>query len=87
MSILETTLIFVAIPVAIIVILGVFSVFTKPVPGTRPAAYKLGDKWDHDPMLWSAVDEVTTHGHHGGHHELVAGAPVDPIGGRASGKW
>ncbi len=87
MSILETTLIFVGIPVVIIAIIGALSFLAKPLPGDKPEHYSLDKQWTHKPVLWSAVDEVTTRpGHHGGHAAIPAGS-ADLIGGSASGKW
>ncbi|QBJ95075.1 hypothetical protein ERC79_03175 [Rhodococcus sp. ABRD24] len=83
MSILETSLIFGGIPVLVIAIIGGLSFMGKKLPGTVPPEFHLGEKWTHKPVLWSAVDEVTTHGHHAGH----VAAPADLIGGSASGKW
>lgn len=85
MSILETLLIFGGIPLAIYLILAFLSTRGKPYAGTAPKHYDLRGQWTHEPVLWSAVDEVTTHAHHG-HRELTA-APRDMIGGSASGKW
>ncbi|QNG18345.1 hypothetical protein G4H71_02015 [Rhodococcus triatomae] len=85
MSILETALVFVAIPLAIVVLLGLGSVFGKKTIGPVPPAFHLGEKWDYPPVVWSAVDEVTTHGHHGTHH--VVNDPAELIGGTANGKW
>lgn len=82
MSILETVLIFVGIPVLVIAIVAGLSFMTKKSPGFVPTEYRLGERWTRQPVLWSAVDEVTTHGHHAAH---AAGADV--IGGSASGKW
>ncbi|AVP69272.1 MULTISPECIES: hypothetical protein [Prescottella] len=82
MSILETVLIFVGIPVLVIAIVAGLSFMTKKSPGFVPTEYRLGERWTHQPVLWSAVDEVTTHGHHAAH---AVGA--DAIGGSASGKW
>lgn len=85
MSILETVLIFGVIPLVIYLVISFLSTRGKPYAGTAPAHFDLRAHWSHEPVLWSAVDEVTTHGHHG-HHELTA-APQDLIGGSASGKW
>jgi hypothetical protein len=87
-SILETTLIFVGIPLLIVLVFAAFSWTAPRTPG--PAAsdnpYKLGDEWQHGALLWSATDEVTPHGRHA-HHGHAAGAPAELIGGTASGKW
>lgn len=84
MSILETTLIFVGIPLAIYLVIAAISfAVSKPIAGTHPAHYELGDKWTRGPILWSAVDEHATHGHHGAHAE--DGESL--IGGSAHGRW
>lgn len=91
MSILETTLIFVVIPVLILLALYVFARITATDPAPRPEPYTLDRTWNHAPILWSATDEVTPYTHHAGantsgHAELTAGS-ASLIGGRASGKW
>ncbi|GAA4475511.1 hypothetical protein GCM10023094_13100 [Rhodococcus olei] len=87
MSILETTLIFVGIPVVVTAIIAGLSYLAKPVAGDTPEHYSLDKEWTHKPVLWSAVDEVTTRpGHHGGHAAIEAGS-ADLIGGSASGRW
>jgi hypothetical protein len=85
-SILETVLIFGVIPAAIYAVIAVLSVLGKKYAGTAPVHYDLRSQWTHEPVLWSAVDEVTTHAHHSG-HAAIAAAPADLIGGTASGKW
>ncbi len=87
MSILETVLIYVGIPVLVFAILAglTFALSKGPIAGKHPAHYQLGERWTHAPVLWSAVDEVTTSGHHGGHAALTSGAEL--IGGRANGRW
>ena len=84
MSILETTLIYVGIPLAVSAVIAVVSMSTgKPIAGTHPAHYELGDKWTREPVLWSPVDEHVTHGHHGAH----ADDGESLIGGSAHGRW
>jgi hypothetical protein len=78
-------LVFGVIPLGIYLILAFLSTRGKPYAGTAPKHYDLRAQWTHEPVLWSAVDEITTHTHHG-LHELMA-APQDTIGGSASGKW
>ncbi|MFF0814464.1 hypothetical protein ACFYVR_04790 [Rhodococcus sp. NPDC003318] len=89
MSILETTLIFVGIPVVVTAIIAGLCYLAKPVPGDTPSHYSLDKEWTHEPVLWSAVDEVTTRpGHHdGGHHAAIEAGSADLIGGSASGRW
>lgn len=86
MSIFETVLVFVVIPLVIYLVIAGLSMLSKKYPGTAPRHYDLRSQWTHRPVLWSAVDEVTTHGHHSGQAALPA-APADLIGGTASGKW
>lgn len=83
MSILETSLIFGVIPIAIIGIVGALSYISDRQPGLNVTPYKLSDKWTREPLLWTATDEVTPHGGHGGPQLSAA----DSIGGSASGKW
>ncbi|WP_070378998.1 aa3-type cytochrome oxidase subunit CtaJ [Rhodococcus sp. WMMA185] len=86
MSILETVLIFVGLPALISVFFAATAFVGKRTSGAVPPPFRLGEEWTHAPVLWSAVDEVTTHGHHDGHHEAPADS-ADLIGGSASGKW
>lgn len=88
MTILETVLIFVVVPLAITVVIACLTMFlVKKTPGPVPPEFHLGERWNYKPVLWSAVDEVTVHGHHGGAHHAIAVTPADLIGGSASGKW
>ncbi len=91
-SILETVLIFVGIPLVIYAVIAGLSYLGKPLPGEKPVHFNLGDKWTADPVLWSATDEVTKFGHdisagsHGS-HAAIESAASELIGGRASGKF
>ncbi|NKY49182.1 aa3-type cytochrome oxidase subunit CtaJ [Nocardia vermiculata] len=91
MSILETVLIFLGIPLVIYAVIAGLSFLGKPLPGEKPVHYDLGKKWTSAPVLWSATDEVTlsvaqaAHASHGHHAAIESGA--DLIGGRASGKF
>ncbi|WP_067999055.1 aa3-type cytochrome oxidase subunit CtaJ [Nocardia pseudobrasiliensis] len=92
MSILETVLIFVGIPLVIYAVIAGLSFLGKPLPGEKPVHYSLPDTWTADPVLWSATDEVTGSGHHHaesshGDHAAIESARADLIGGRASGKF
>ncbi|NNH74361.1 hypothetical protein HLB23_31695 [Nocardia uniformis] len=92
MSILQTVLIYVGIPLAIYLVIAGLSFLSKPLPGQKPKHFALGDKWTQPPVLWSATDEVTGSGHHDiaeahGNHAAIESAEADLIGGRASGKF
>ncbi|WP_067828818.1 aa3-type cytochrome oxidase subunit CtaJ [Nocardia inohanensis] len=92
MSILQTVLIYVGIPLAIYLVIAGLSFLGKPLPGKKPAHFALGQQWTEPPVLWSATDEVTGSGHHGadsshGNHAAIESAQADLIGGRASGKF
>lgn len=91
MSILETVLIFVGIPLVIYGVIAGLSFLGKPLAGEKPAHYDLGQQWTAAPVLWSATDEVTGSGHHDsgshGSHAAIESADADLIGGRASGKF
>lgn len=82
MSILETSLIFGVIPIAIVGIIGALSYLADRQPGLTIRSYTLSEKWTHAPILWSATDETTPYGGHGDTH-----ASIESIGGSASGKW
>ncbi|MFQ6396844.1 hypothetical protein ACLMAJ_25690 [Nocardia sp. KC 131] len=91
MSILETVLIFLGIPLVIYGAIAGLSFLGKPLAGDKPVHYDLGQKWTQPPVLWSATDEVTSRGHHGesqhGSHAAIESAEAELIGGRASGKF
>lgn len=92
MSILETVLIFLGIPLVIYAVIAGLSFLGKPLPGEKPVHYDLGKKWTAEPVLWSATDEVTTFGHgvaesSHGHHAAIESTGADLIGGRASGNF
>ncbi|WP_330182710.1 hypothetical protein OHB26_03040 [Nocardia sp. NBC_01503] len=93
MSILQTVLIYVGIPLAIYLVIAGLSFLGKPLPGKKPDHFELGAEWTQPPVLWSATDEVTGSGHHDnaesshGNHAAIESAAADLIGGRASGKF
>ncbi|MFI9504959.1 hypothetical protein [Nocardia sp. NPDC052566] len=93
MTILETVLIFVGIPVVIYGVIAGLSFLGKPLAGEKPAHFDLGQQWTAPSVLWSATDEVTVSGHHDtaesshGSHAAIESAKADLIGGRASGKF
>ncbi|WP_280234548.1 aa3-type cytochrome oxidase subunit CtaJ [Nocardia cyriacigeorgica] len=91
MSILETVLIFVGIPLVIYGVIAGLSFLGKPLPGEKPVHYDLSKKWTSEPVLWSATDEVTVYGHHiaesHGEHAAIETADAELIGGRASGRF
>jgi hypothetical protein len=91
-SILETVLIFLGIPLVIYGAIAGLSYLGKPLPGEKPVHFDLGQKWTHSPVLWSATDEVIGAGHHdiadASHgHAAIESTAVELIGGRASGKF
>ena len=92
MSILETVLVFLGIPLVIYAVIAGLSFLGKPLPGEKPVHYDLGNKWTAAPVLWSATDEVTVFGHNvaeasHGHHAAIESTGADLIGGRVSGKF
>ncbi|KAA8887587.1 hypothetical protein F3087_18155 [Nocardia colli] len=93
MSILETVLVFLGIPLVIYLAIAGLSYLGKPLAGEKPAHYDLGQQWTAAPVLWSATDEVTSTGHHDsagsshGHHAAIEATKAELIGGRASGKF
>ncbi len=96
-SILETVAIFAGIPLGIYLIIAGLSYLGKPLPGEKPVHFDMSQKWTSAPVLWSATDEITGHGHsydagessHGSHVAFDAlESPKEAlIGGRASGKY
>ncbi|MFI6172513.1 hypothetical protein ACIBCN_37440 [Nocardia sp. NPDC051052] len=93
MSILETVLVFLGIPLVIYGAIAGLTYLGKPLAGAKPAHYDLGQQWTAEPVLWSATDEVTSTGHHNsadashGHHAAIEATQAELIGGRASGKF
>ncbi|MFI6999031.1 hypothetical protein [Nocardia sp. NPDC050175] len=92
MSILETVLVFLGIPLVIYGAIAGLTYLGKPLAGTKPAHYDLSQEWTSAPVLWSATDEVTSTGHHSaesshGHHAAIEATKAELIGGRASGKF
>lgn len=79
MSVLHTVAIFVLVPAA--VYLAVFGLVLGRGRARR-ARYRVGDKWDHEPLFWSANPEGTG---------LPPGRTDDPdvtVGrGGARGSW
>ncbi|UAK32746.1 hypothetical protein K8O92_01570 [Nocardia asteroides] len=93
MSILETVLIFVGIPLVIYGVIAGLSFLGKPLPGEKPVHFALGQEWTQPPVLWSATEEVIGSGHHfpetphGQQHAAIESTEVELIGGRASGRF
>ncbi|WP_028662425.1 aa3-type cytochrome oxidase subunit CtaJ [Saccharomonospora iraqiensis] len=79
MSILETTLVFVAIPVAIYAFFALVTLRSKFA--SRPR-YRPGQPWDHPPVWWAANPE----GAGERHTEAGKSAPSTARGG-ARGNW
>ncbi|MFC4000269.1 hypothetical protein ACFS2C_03255 [Prauserella oleivorans] len=79
MSILETTLVFAGIPLAIY---GVFAVVTLRSKFAGRPRYRPGQEWDHPPMWWSASTISTG-------SPQDAGETVRPstVRGGARGNW
>ncbi|WP_028478687.1 hypothetical protein [Nocardia sp. CNY236] len=91
MSILETVLIFVGIPLVIYGVIAGLSFLGKPLPGEKPVHFALGQKWTQPPVLWTATDEVTIPGHPiaetSPQRAAIESTQVELIGGRASGRF
>lgn len=99
MSILQTVLVFLGIPLVIYGLIAALSLLGKPLPGEKPRHYDLSQQWTADPVLWSATDEMIEPGHSYDMGELphadhaAFDKPESPsqaetlIGGRASGKF
>ncbi|WP_405161649.1 hypothetical protein OG203_35790 [Nocardia sp. NBC_01499] len=93
MSILETVLVFLGIPLVVYGAIAGLTYLGKPLAGEKPVHYDLGQQWTAAPVLWSATDEVTSTGHHNaaesshGHHAAIEANQAELIGGRASGKF
>jgi hypothetical protein len=75
-TILEIHALFKGVPLLLVIVL-VLLIYRRK--GPHPATYKMSQPWQHEPILWAAVDErIGDHGH--GPQELM-------VGGGASGKW
>lgn len=86
MSVLETVLVYVLIPVGTLAVVGLLTM-TRGM-GSRPR-YRSGQPWDHAPVWWSANPEGVGVSHHPGAPQLNAGAsaPASTVGGGARGTW
>lgn len=87
MTILETLAVFVGLPAVVTAIIAGLALRANPIAGKHPTHFNLGDTWTHEPVLWSAMDEVTTHSQHGSRRAEIEAAPANLVGGRASGNW
>lgn len=86
MTIAETLLVFLGIPLGIYVLIAGYSLLTsKRRP--RYAEYRLGAPWNHSPVLWTAADEVAASAGHAHGHAAIEAAGAELIGGRASGRF
>ncbi|TLW91149.1 hypothetical protein FFT09_17955 [Saccharomonospora piscinae] len=81
MSILETILVFVAIPLAIY---GFFALVTLRSKFASRPRYRPGQAWDYPPAWWTANPEGA-----GEHHSGDADGDATPstVRGGASGNW
>jgi hypothetical protein len=87
-TVVETILVFVGAPLAVIVLLALL-IF---LPGGRKRSrYKSGQPWEHAPIWYEPHPDGPAAGHHGSHAALEAGSAVHrttggPLGG-ARGTW
>lgn len=81
---METLLVYAVAPLAVLALLAVVTMAKK---AGRPARYKPGQAWDHEPVWWTANPGGLPDGGepHGGQRALAAGADV--VGGGARGTW
>ncbi|MQA08845.1 MAG: hypothetical protein GEU98_09930 [Pseudonocardiaceae bacterium] len=88
MSVMETVLIFVVIPLAIY---GVLSAMTLRSKLGKAQRYRPGQKWNHPPQWWTAnpagVGEHRAHGSRGEQEGASAGAATTTATGGARGSW
>ena len=91
MTVVETLLVYVGIPLAIVLFFALLTM--RPGKGQKKLRYKSGQAWDHEPV-WYEPHHGATGGHGGGHgaghgtHALTAGpsSSARPFGG-ARGTW
>ncbi|MGK2882267.1 MAG: aa3-type cytochrome oxidase subunit CtaJ [Mycobacterium sp.] len=79
MNPVEVLAYFIGIPALVVALLAAWIWSHK---GPHPATYKMTDPWTHEPILWTATDELIPGGH--GHEH---GSSDFTVGGGASGKW
>lgn len=86
MSVVETVLVYVLIPVGALVVLALVTM--APGLGQRPR-YRSGQPWEHAPVWWSANPEGVGTSHHTGVRQLTTGAAQEAsaLGGGARGTW
>jgi hypothetical protein len=87
-TVVETILVFVGIPLAIVAVLAVLTL--RPEKGHKRLRYKPGQPWNHPPV-WYEPHPVNApaHGHDGAHPAIEAPrqpVPGGPLGG-ARGTW
>jgi len=93
-TIVQTVLVYVVIPAAVLVLFAALTLWPKAHKSTR---YRSGEGWDHAPVWWAANPDgvpneavATTPGAHAlgsGTHERSAGAVAGVVGGGARGTW
>jgi hypothetical protein len=85
-TVVETLLVYVGIPLAIVLFLALLTL--RPGKGQKKLRYKSGQSWDHEPVWYEPHPGAGGHGAGHGAHALTAGAPASarPYGG-ARGTW
>ncbi|MFD8497513.1 hypothetical protein [Amycolatopsis sp. NPDC059657] len=79
MNLVETIVVFVAIPAAIYFLFGALTLRSK---GGGTPRYRPGQQWDYPPLWWTANPEGV------GHHATAAPAENTPtVKGGARGNW
>ncbi|MGY2128338.1 aa3-type cytochrome oxidase subunit CtaJ [Blastococcus sp. SYSU DS0617] len=77
MTVAETILVFVAVPLAIVLALALLTL--GPAARNRRPRYKPGQPWNHDPIWFEPHPEATGHGGgHGDDHAQALGSSVYP---------
>lgn len=82
MTVVETVLIYVGVPLAVVVLLALLTVL--PSSGRRPR-YRSGQSWDFAPVWWSANPAGLGHGRPDADGRQSSGGTV--VGGGARGTW
>jgi hypothetical protein len=89
-TVVETLLVFVGVPLAIVAVLALLTL--RPEKGHKRPRYKPGQAWEHAPVWYEPHPALTPgHGSDGAHgHEAIEAprrpVPGGPLGG-ARGTW
>nr|WP_016701234.1 hypothetical protein [Actinoalloteichus spitiensis] len=84
MTIMETTLVFVLIPLVLYGLVALLTLRKQPVRDTR---YRPGQEWTHEPIWWTANPAGLRGSQRHVAEEPTGGAEATTIQGGARGNW